>query len=287
MHPGFLQAAQELLKDHLATTGKYQVTIISGEPSAMELPVGDIVNNGRSAGADLVVAGHLTRLQSLARIRVTVYRVATGEALFSDTLATTGGPDQMDPVLRRLALAIATGQHAQNNAEIDTVTQSESDPYLKQTATRTVGLKLGLLVPLARPGKDVATAPLVGIYWLYDARTFFGEIFADFATAEDIHAFNLGLAGYRPFSRSANTPYVGGGAAWSAASFGGSGSNGLRVHGAVGMLLGRLSAVQFRGELGYFVNLFSEKTGSSYRPQIESSSSTVSHGPIFTIGLGL
>lgn len=287
VHPGYLQAAQELLRDHLAISGRYQLTSVAGEPPAVELTTDEVVQAGQTAGSELVVAGHMVRLQSLVRMRVTVYRVATGQQVFSDSMASSGGPDQLDPVLRRLAASIVSGKPAKDNAEIDTVTEAESEAYMKKAATRVFGLKLGLLAPLSRPGHDASVGPMLGIFWLYDARTFLGEIFLDFATKENLHAFNIGLAGYHPFERGDSTPYVGGGLAWSAVDFGGEGQSGLRAHGAVGMLLGRLSTVQIRGELGYFVNLFSEKSYTFSTPTQERAESTISHGPMLSVGLGL
>lgn len=286
VHPGFLQAAQELLRDHLIGSGRYLVMAVPGEPSAVEPSPAQVVEAGRKAGSDLVVSSHVVRLQSLARIRVTMYRTATGEAVFTDSMSTTGGPDQMDPVLKRLASSIATGQRAQENAQIDTVTESEADPYRKQMATRVFGLKVGMLAPLARPGRDAAVAPTLGIFWLYDARTYLAEVFVDFASSSNsVAAFNVGLGGYYPFERGNTTPYLGGGVAWSAIDFGGNGANGLRLHGAAGMLLGRLSSVQVRAEAGYFVNAFSEKA-SFVQTSGSLDSSVVSHGPMLNLGLG-
>lgn len=289
VHPGYLQASQELLRDHLATSGRFAVTSITGEPPAVEMTAAEATEAGRTAGTDLIVAGHMIRLQTVVRLRVTVYRVADGSQVFADSMSTSGGPDQLDPVIRRLASGIVTGKQSKDNAEIDTVTEGESEAYMKKAATKVFGLKLGLLAPLSRPSHDAGIGPSLGVFWLYDARTFLGEIFVDMTPKTDLFSFNIGMGGYVPVERGDTTPYVGGGVAWSAANFGGSGANGLRVHGAVGMLFGRLSTVQFRGELGYFVNTFSESNAPSYSTGNEAriGGSTVSHGPIFTVGLGL
>jgi hypothetical protein len=289
VHPGYLQASQELLRDHLSTSGRFAVTAISGETPAAELTAAEATEAGRTAGCDLVVAGHLIRLQSVVRLRVTVYRVADGSQVFSDSMSTSGGPDQLDPVIRRLSSGIVTGKQSKDNAEIDTVTEGESEAYMKKAATKVFGLKLGLLAPLSRPNHDAGVGPSIGIFWLYDARTFLGEIFLDGSPNDNLHSFNIGMGGYVPLERGDTTPYVGGGVAWSAANFGGAGASGLRLHGAVGMLFGRLSTVQFRGELGYFINTFSESNSGYYGDvsSTNSGGSTVSHGPMFTVGLGL
>jgi len=59
-------------------------------------------------------------------------------------------------------------------------------------------------------------------------------------------------------------------------------------HGAFGVLFGRLSTVQLRGELGYFVNAYEEAaySSSSVVPAGESNSKRLSHGPMLTVGIG-
>ena len=58
-----------------------------------------------------------------------------------------------------------------------------------------------------------------------------------------------------------------------------------------GVLFGRLSTVQFRGEIGYFFNTFGERAEDPYIPPQQpmpppSTDKHYAHGPQFTIGLG-
>ncbi len=291
IHPSYCQVAQELLKDHLATAGKHNAVVVSGPTNAHEPSPAEAVQAARGVGADLALLAHLTHLQSTFRMRVTVYRVATGETVYTDALGASGGPDQLDPVIRRLMQAFARGERASDNAEIDNVTASEAEPYLKQTATRTVGLRVGGIMPFNRPAGDVGVGASLGLFWLYDARDYMAEAFVEITpnehTREDsVNAFAIGIGLYRPFSRKNFTPYAGGGAAYSYSQFGGLGSGGLRLHGAFGLLFGRLSTVQIRGELGYFVNAYRESSDPAYADHNEAERRTMSHGPMFNVGIG-
>lgn len=299
LHQGYQQIAQDLLKDHLMTSGKFQVVLVPGTPSPSEPNITQAMEAGRTAGTELVLFGHIIRLQNMFRIRINVVKVASGELIHADSLSSTGGPDQLDTVLMRLAQAFARGERAGSNAEIDSVTQRESDPYLKQTATRTFGLRLGAILPLNRPAGDVAASPGLGLFWLYDARDYMAEAFVDFHTTGDSQdetsqtsSFDVGLGMYRPFSRKNITAYAGGAVAFSVVDYGGRGANGLRFNGAFGVLFGRLSNVQIRGELGYFINAFSEKVDeysyASYTtPTAKTSSkSALAHGPMLMAGIG-
>lgn len=287
IHAGYLDAARDILKDHLMSTGHFTVVTVPGAALDHEATPEEAVEAGRKAQADLALTTHIVHLGGTARVRITAYRTSDGSIAHTDSMTTAGGPDDLDPVLRRLAVAFAGGKPATQTADIETVTQKESDPYLKQTATRVFGLRLGAIIPFNRPAGDTETAAGMGLFWLYDARDFMAEIWGDFYVGDSapnrINVFDIGLGGYYPFSRRNITPYVGAAAAWSSADFGGTGNSGLRVNPAVGMLVGRLWSVQFRGEVGYFVNLFSEyaeintvRTARHY-----------GHGPMFTLGLGL
>jgi hypothetical protein len=292
VHPAYEQAAQELFKDYLAETGKYAVVDV---PAAGASPADatQAVEAGRVAGADLVMLVRLTHLQSSFRVRLTVYQVATKAMIHADSLGSTGGPDQLDPVVSRLVSAFAKGERAGTNAEIDTVTQKEAEPYLKEVATKTFGLRLGAILPFNRARGDLSAGPGLGLFWMYDAREYMAEAFIDFFSTsassgtDNVQAFDVGLGLYHPFGRKNVVPYAGGGVAYSISDFGGAGANGLRLNGAVGVLFGRLSTVQLRGELGYFVNAYQEASYSSYDlPAGAANDKHLSHGPMMTFGIG-
>jgi hypothetical protein len=297
IHPGYLDAARDILKDHLMTTGKFYVIGVPGKPADQEYSTAQAQELGRSVQADMVVTTHIVHLAGTARVRMTVWRVGDGTIAHSDSMTTAGGPDDLDPVLKRLAMGFATGKPVSQTGEIDSVTQKESDPYLKQTATKIFGLRLGGIMPLNRLTDETTTATGLGLFWMYDARDFIAEIWADFyrGSTESISMFNVGIGGYYPFTRKNISPYVGMGAAWSNSDFSdNSGSSstdrftagedpsasGMRLNAAFGMLMGRLWTVQVRAELGWFANLYGQKNFAGNKTRY-------SHGPMLTLALGI
>jgi hypothetical protein len=288
IHPGYLDAARDLLKDHLMETGRFYVISIPGHADHEYMP-DEALTLGRTAQADLIVTTHIIHLAGTARLRLTALR-SDGSMAYTDGVTTAGGPDDLDPVMKRLAVAFAAGKPVAQTAEIDSVTQKEADPYLKQTATRVFGVRLAAAVPFGRSAGDTTTATGFGLFWLYDARDFMAEIWGDFFTssAESASSFNLGIGGYYPFSKKNVTPYVGAGAAWSHSNFGGQGASGLRLNPAFGVLMGRLWSVQVRGEVGYFFNLYGERSTAAFTGSTVSATQThYGHGPMLTLGLGI
>ena len=296
VHPGYLDAGRDILKDHLLASGQFQVLTLAGESGNVEIAADQAVAQGREVGAELVVVAHLTRLAGTGRVRLMAYKVADGSLAHADSIAIAGGPDDLDPALKRLAVGLATGRSAAQTADIESVTQKEADPLLKETATKIFGLRLGALVPLNRPRDlDAEAFPGIGLFWMYDARSFIGEVSVDLQTSDadsEGGGFSVGIGGYYPFKRTNFTPYTGAALAYSISNFGGAGGHGLRLTPAFGVLFGRLSTVQIRAELGYFINTFGERDNQTSRflgpneaPQ-DPGGKTYSHGPQVTVGLG-
>jgi hypothetical protein len=291
VHPGYLEAARDLMKDHLMGTGRFNVVMVAGEPGTMEMSSDVAVARGREVGAALAVVVHLTRLAGTGRLRLVAYDVGTGNFTHSDSIAIAGGPDDLDPALKRLAVGLATGKPASQTADIESVTQKQADPLLKESATKIFGLRLGALVAFNRPaGLDSAALPGIGVFWMYDARSFLGEVALDMNTADSGHGFAVSIGGYYPFSRSNLTPYLGTSAAYSFVDLGGAGASGIRITPAFGVLFGRLSTVQFRGEVGYFLNTFGERPDTTFtgEPAVPGAGTAkrFAHGPQFSVGLG-
>ena len=306
VHPGYLDAGRDILKDHLLGTGKYNVIALGGDSAAAEVTGEQAVTRAREVGADLAVVAHLTRLSGTGRVRLVAYRVADGFIAHADSMSIAGGPDDLDPALKRLAVAMASGKPASQTGDIDSVTQKEADPLLKQEANKIFGLRLGALVATNRPGEqDMQAYPGIGVFWMYDARSFIGEVSIDLHINNDTDdsndpsgadsgggGFAIGIGGYYPFNRSNFTPYIGGSLSYAFVNdFGGDGANGIRIMPTVGFLFGRLSTVQIRGELGYFMNTFGERAAPSRALSVTPTTSTrgsksYAHGPLFGLGLG-
>jgi hypothetical protein len=279
---GLLQAAGDVLRGHLVRLGR-RVVVAQGAPGGQEPDLQAAAEQARAASTDAAVVLHVTRLGTTARLRLTVYG-AGGDLRWVDELP-AATPDDMHPVLERLARGYATRQPSARNADIETVTEMEGQPLRKRKATHTFGVQLGFLVPMGGDG-DASAIPGAAIFWLYDARSFLAEINLAIHDKAGDGGVALGLGVYYPFQRDDVTPYLGGGLRWASLETTGTGGDGLQVYGAAGLLLGRLSSVQVRGELSYFANTFAESTGYEYYSSTSSPDSFHAHGVELSVGIG-
>ncbi len=286
VHAGHLAAATDVLRAHLERTGRFAVVLAPGPASDQEPTPAQAAEAARSAGAALAVTVRLSRLGATALVRLAAFR-PDGAVARVDELG-AAGPEDLDPVLRRLAEGLATGRPARELAEIDSVTLKESDPYLKYMATNVIGVRLGSAFPVNRLSGGAGAAGGGGVFWLYDARTYLAELTLDVFQGDRDSLVQLGIGAYWPLTRGNVSPYLGGGLAYTwahedvatgAGGTIGASSSGLSFRAGGGLLVGRLSTVQLRLDAAWSVNAFASRDPVSGRTR-------VGQGPVLTVGIG-
>jgi hypothetical protein len=283
--PAILQASRELLKDHLLRTGAYNVVEPpAGAETNVEPTPAQAAAAAQALGAAEAVVVRVTHIGNAARVRLTVYAAGSGQVVYWDSIAVTGGPEELDTVYQRLAHAMQTGKPVRESAEIDTVTDKEMQNLGRRQANKVFGIHLLAFLPLATANGTFKTVPGGGLFWLYDARSWMADVALDIGGGSGTSLFSAAIGGYYPLLREDFTPYFGGLVRWAHMSFGGTGGSGLSFQPTAGILLGRLSTVQLRADVGYFINTFGEYP-SGLAPGT-TGSSKVSHGVVLTVGIG-
>ena len=154
---------------------------------------------------------------------------------------------------------MVTGKPVRESAELETVTDKETMALNKREANKTFGVRLTEFLPFNAAGHDFQPVTAGGLFWLYDARAWMADIAVDIGGgAENRFFIDAGIGAYYPFLRDDFTPYAGAQIRWAEMQLGGQGGSGLTLEPTFGILLGRLSSVQLRAEVGYFINTFGE-----------------------------
>jgi len=249
--PGTLEAARDAMRGHLEKTGR-EVRLCAGDPTHEATPA-EAVAAAQAVGASRAAVLRLWALGSVVRVRLAVYEVTSGRQVHADDMAGSG-PADLDPALYRLAQAYAAGAAAADVARIDTVTDKEARPQNRITATRGFGLRLGGITPLDPSGQSTGTGG--GIFWQYDARRFLADVSIDLFFGNRYHDTAIGFGAYLPLTQSDVAPYLGLGLKYASTHFLGSWNAGLQPYLAGGVIIGRISTVQLRGEVAFFHDLF-------------------------------
>jgi hypothetical protein len=287
--PAILQASRDLLKDHLLRGGAYNIV----EPPPMEGPTAVEPTPAQAAavaqalGAAEAVVVRLTHIGTTARVRLTVYAAGSAQIVYWDSIAVTGGPDELDTVFQRLAHAMQTGKPVRESAEIDTVTDKEMQNLSRRQANKVFGLHLLAFLPFNTAGGSFKALPGGGLFWLYDARSWMTDVALDLGGGNGQSLFSAAIGGYYPLLREDFTPYFGGVVRWAYMNLGGNGAGGLSFQPTAGILLGRLSTVQLRADVGYFFNSFGEYSKTvSPLGTTSTGGQHFSHGVVLTVGVG-
>jgi len=257
-----LAAAGDVLRAHLESTGRFETFRVEGPEGGGEPTAADAAAAAREKRASIGVTLHVARLADRAIARLAAY-APDGTLVHADQLPALGA-DDLDPVLRRLAEGLARGRPGRELAQIDSVTRAEELPLAKRASFHAYGLRVGALLPMRRPGEERFGGPGgLGLVWYYDAREFLADISLEGYTSnldayryDRDRALTFGVGLYRPLSKGDVAPYVGGGLHYAITRFDGETGNGLQPRVAAGLLLGRLSDVGARVEVGGFWNLF-------------------------------
>ncbi|HEY6476920.1 MAG TPA: hypothetical protein VI456_10090 [Polyangia bacterium] len=299
--PGLLRAARDILKDHLSRTGVYTVfeptvpapagTPPGAMPAFSEEPTAaDAARLGASVGAELAIVLRLTHFGNSAKLRLTAYSTSTAQVVYWDSILIAGGPDELDVAIQRLVHGMVTGKPVRESAELETVTDKETMALNRREANKSFGVRLTELLPFNAAGPDFQPVTAGGLFWLYDARSWMADIAVDIGGGAEKRFFiDAGIGAYYPFLREDFTPYLGAQVRWAEMTLGGQGASGLTLQPTFGILLGRLSSVQIRGEVGYFINTFGEREPIPLYTTTTTTTSAPLHysqGIVFSAGIG-
>ena len=299
--PTLLRAARDLLKDQLERAGTYGVVEPAIPPPAVAPPgmvpspltdeptAAEAARLGSSVGAELSIVLRLTHFGSSARLRLTAYSTGTAQVVYWDSILIAGGPDELDVAIQRLVHGMQTGKPVRESAELETVTDKETMRLNRREANKSFGVRLTELLPFNAAGQNFETLTAGGLFWLYDARSWMADIAVDIGGGAQGRFFtDAAIGAYYPFLREDFTPYLGAQLRWAEMTLGGAGASGLVLQPTLGILLGRLSSVQIRAEVGYFINTFGEQESvpATYPATPNPSPTHYSQGFVLSAGIG-
>jgi hypothetical protein len=273
VHQDFIDAVNALALNTLEEAKEEVIDLTS-------LDAENFLDVATKEGAQRILRLDMIRLGERVKLSARLMN-SSGETIARQSLA-AGTPDDLDKVVARLIRAVISGQLVNENQSIYDVTEEEEARLKKKQATNYFGLTLGALTHFATPGDEDAFNPGLGVFWLYDPRTFLAEIdFHWYIPKGDSTSINLGLSGYYPLTRGDICPYVGGGLSFAVrASDNSAGDNesgqegyGLSANIGAGILMGRTSSVTLRADIRFFQDTF--KTGN-----------TAANGLTYNIGIG-
>jgi hypothetical protein len=276
VHSDYQFASAKLLKSYVDGAGKYQLELPPRSDSLVHQPAPDSVRKlAQAQGCPKYLLGDLTRLGESVIVSFALYNAADGSLVWSDRLK-AAGPDDLDPILQKLARNLGTLNSAQTDGNIYSVTQQDSKRLRQKQSNNSFGATIG--------GTWLPKYPMsgflggMGINWLYDNRNLLVQMDAKFQgfdgdDDESASLFDFGISAYYPFLDKDWTPFLGGGVSYGVISYSrpdtessstdyydyyseSEDKNGLLFHAGGGLLFSRTSTVNLRLRTEYMVSSF-------------------------------
>ncbi|HIE06072.1 MAG TPA: hypothetical protein EYP58_04655 [bacterium (Candidatus Stahlbacteria)] len=167
------RASSKMLRIELRDIGTYD--LVETEEFATTVKEADSIGN--LLGADLAVIGSITRLRRKILAEVKLIKVGRARIIFEDDL-TGDTEDDLDIVMKRLAMALSKREKAEKLVTTETVTGIEAEERRRRASYYTLGMKIGSGFPLFdtyNGEKSLLRGQLIG--W-YETPHLIGEISA-------------------------------------------------------------------------------------------------------------
>ena len=298
IHEDYQYATSKLFQRYADKDGRYEVVIPAQTDSVQVQPSkADVQKTAERKGCTKFILADLTRLGETVVVTLSLYGTQSGNLLWSDAMK-AANPNDLDPILERMAKNIGTENVASKTDDIYTVTQKEETKLRKKRANKSFGFGIMGFTMLNNPGPRFQ--PGLEIFWSYDSRNIFFQIDGSFnfysdsddytytsyygdettiSVDETLVNLSLGLSAYYPFLDGSSTPFLGGGVSFTSTVTSydsdsyyydedGDSKTGLWVRLGGGFLFNRTSTVTFRIRAEYAFSTYKVEHHIMHGPQV-------------------
>lgn len=211
IHQDYRLSVTRLFRTYLENTGRYQVILPTVFDTSLVYENPESTREtARNAGASMFIRGELNRVGETVIITFKLYEVSTGNIVWMDLLK-ANTPDDIDPVLMKVARNIGTPKKASLDTDIYSVSAYDSRELRKLNMSSYIGLNLGGVMPSIKDDNVLGSG--LGGMISFDARDILIDVSGEmYFSRHDIYFASIN-ASY-PFFQSRHTPFAGGGLGW-------------------------------------------------------------------------
>lgn len=179
MKKDYSYSTSRLLKDYTDLQNKYiSIMQSKSDSNVVNSENADAVKSKAiELGAKYYLLGSLNRMGEVVIVSLSMYETANGTRIWVDKLKAQS-PDDLDPILLRLAQNLGTANKAETNDDIYSITSQEQQELKKKQATNNFGVGLCAL-PMLTHGYDFSKNQMLSGFsfnWSFDARDFIFDI---------------------------------------------------------------------------------------------------------------
>ena len=296
VHSDYQYSTARLFKNYVDEDKRYTLIIPQKPDSMVSQPSAEkIRETAKSLNCEYYMIGDMNRIGEIVIISVNIYKTDNGETIWNDRLK-AANPEDIDPILQKLARNIGTKQKATNDGDIYSVTSQQSQNLKQVRSNNAFGVSIGGVYMMSKPYTSDAFAGGGGAFWTYDVREMIYDINTQIYFMGGPSLGQISINAYKPFYSESNSPFIGGGlgvgyayytppntSVYSNYSYSGSG---LMLFIGGGYIIGRSSNVGLRIRANYMISTFNITSNHfDYMTTISKEEKYLPHGLILNLEL--
>lgn len=209
MNYEYQYSVSRLLKTYLEDDNRYAL-VLPPKPDSLYPSESFETTKARaeSYGAKYFIISELNRVGEMVLISIALYNTSDGVKIWSDKLKAKT-PEDLDPIMQRIAKNIGTGRKAALEGDIYSVTDFEGEELKKTSTNNYFGISVGGVSLFT--SIPFTTLAGVGLIWSYDAKNILMELKAQGYWATQSSVYDVSVETYYPFSKNPRTLFIGGG----------------------------------------------------------------------------
>lgn len=216
MHWQYQISATKIFKTYLNMNNKYELVLPELKDSIYSKETFEqTVANASALNAKYFLIGEMNALNEVMIVSLTLYNTNDKSKVWSDVLKAKT-PDDLDPILQKIANNFNTETKSANTDDIYSVTQYDSKELTKVQATTNFGVSISGAFSMLSDVKNISSAGF-GLILSHDLRDVILDVQGDFLFG-DVRIYDIRISGLYPFKKARNTPYIGGSIAWQGTS---------------------------------------------------------------------
>ncbi len=201
MKKDYSYSTSRLLKDYTDLQNKYiSIMQTKSDSNVVNSENADAVKSKAiELGAKYYLLGSLNRMGEVVIVSLSMYETANGTKVWSDKLKAQG-PEDLDPILLRMAQNLGTVNKGDNSDDIYSVTATEQQELKKKQASNNFGVGLCAIPTLTHGYNFDKNAMLSGfsLNWSFDARDYIFDIKPSWCFNSEYDILSLALEMNKP-----------------------------------------------------------------------------------------
>ena len=194
MHWEYQISAAKIFRTYVNINNKYSLILPETKDTIYpKESFHQTITNAKSAGAKYFIIGEMNALNDVMIISMTLYTTADSNKVWTDMLKART-PDDLDPILQRLAKNIGTDKKASVDGDIYSVTNYDSKPLSKVNTNVNFGVAISGAYCFVNKVSNNTPAGF-GLLASYDARDVIFDLQGDFLFG-NIKMYGARISGY-------------------------------------------------------------------------------------------